>query len=336
MKKSPNEITLIVEYQIGFSNFFFREIESLHRNDSNTKYEKLFDGVILIDSNPKTLEKSSFVKRITEVVKTFSSFHELQHLDASFGQFYVRIRDSSDCHSTQDEKILGEKLGARGRVNFKNPDNIFIAYHGKKLWYLGRQIYQSNQEKLQNRKAGMRPFFSPTSMDPRFARFCINVAEVQDGGTIMDPFCGTGGMLIEAGLLKYNVIGIDISQEMVLGTRLNLKFFGIHDFTVTRANFLELSNAINVDAIVTDLPYGRSSSRAGIETAELFSKLPQKMEQFLKREGCIILVTNTLEYLHNFDELFSILFIIPLTIHRSLTRYYIKMRKKPKESETLK
>ena len=331
LKKSQNKNIFIVEYQIGFSNFFFKEIESFQPREGNTEYEKLFEGVLLLECRPEILEKSSFVKRIAEVVITFDNFNELDALDPSYGQFYVRIRDSSDCHSTPDERLLGEKLGAKGRVNFKNPDNIFIAYHVKNIWYLGRQIYQASYEKLQTRKAGMRPFFSPTSMDPRFARFCINVADVPEGGMIMDPFCGTGGMLIEAGLLKYNVVGIDISQEMVLGTRLNLKFFGIHDYVVTRANFLEYSNSLKVDAIVTDLPYGRSSSRAGIETAELFSKLPQKMYQVLKDDGCLILVTNTTEFIHNFDNLFTILFTLPLTIHRSLTRYYIKMKKNIKD-----
>ncbi len=327
MKKSQNKNGLIVEYQIGFSDFFFKEIESFQKSEKNTKFERLFEGVLLIDCSPKLLERSSFVKRITEIVYTFNNFNEVQPLDASYGQFYLRIRDSSDCHSTPDEKDIGEKLGAKGRVNFKNPDNIFIAYHVEKIWYLSKQIYQASYEKLQTRKAGMRPFFSPTSMDPRFSRFCINVADVPDGGTIMDPFCGTGGMLIEAGLLKYNVIGIDISQEMVIGTRLNLKFFGIHDYIVTRANFLEYSSTLKVDAIVTDLPYGRSSSKAGIETADLFSKLPEKMNEVLKDDGSIILVTNTLEYLHDFDDSFSTLFILPLPIHRSLTRYYIKMKK---------
>ncbi|EQD39020.1 putative RNA methylase domain protein [mine drainage metagenome] len=56
-------------------------------------------------------------------------------------------------------------------------------------------------------------------------------------------------MLIEAGLLNFTVIGIDISQEMVVGSRLNLKFYGIHDYEVMRENFLEYSGELKVDSV---------------------------------------------------------------------------------------
>ena len=74
---------------------------------ANVEYEKLFEGVLLLECRPETLEKSSFVKRIAEVVITFDNFNELEAVDDSYGQFYVRIRDSSDCHSTPDERLLG-------------------------------------------------------------------------------------------------------------------------------------------------------------------------------------------------------------------------------------
>lgn len=327
MKTSQTESILVVEYQIGFSNFFMEELKSLSLGEPDPDFRILFPGVLLIRSHAANVLKSGFVKKITLISSTFESIEQIVPLPQDYGTFYVRIKDSSTCHSSQNEREIGDRLGGKGRVNFKNPDCIINAYHCGEKWYIGREIYRARSEDLQKRKAGMRPFFSPTSMDPRFARFCVNASDTPAGGSVLDPFCGTGGMLIEAGLLNYRVIGIDISQEMVVGSRLNLKFYGIHDYEVMRENFLEYSGELKVDSVVTDLPYGRSSSRAGIEPKTLFSQLPEKIGMVLKDNGTLILVTNTVEFLYEFEKLFNVLFILPLRIHKSLVRYYIKMKK---------
>jgi len=36
---------------------------------------------------------------------------------------------------------------------------------------------------------------------------------------VLDPFCGTGGVLIEAGLIGLEVYGFDIQQSMVEGCK---------------------------------------------------------------------------------------------------------------------
>ncbi len=82
-----------------------------------------------------------------------------------------------------------------------------------------------------------RPFFQPVSLEPRLARLLItlghrsphNSAEggIQGPGeptTVIDPFCGTGGIAIEAMLAGLSVLASDLDPRMVSGTRQNLEW----------------------------------------------------------------------------------------------------------------
>jgi tRNA (guanine10-N2)-dimethyltransferase len=38
----------------------------------------------------------------------------------------------------------------------------------------------------------------------------INLSQVKEGSLLLDPFCGTGTILIEPSYLKINSVGVDI------------------------------------------------------------------------------------------------------------------------------
>ena len=115
-----------------------------------------------------------------------------------------------------------------------------------------------------------RPFFQPGSMDPMLARALVTIAGARPGATVVDPMCGTGGLLIEAGLVGARVLGCDAQHEMVRGTRLNLQHTLDGAATPQRgedgslgvcradARRLPLREG-SADAVVFDAPYGRQS-----------------------------------------------------------------------------
>ena len=76
-----------------------------------------------------------------------------------------------------------------------------------------------------DRKPTDRPFFQPGSMDPLLARAVANLAGARPGATILDPMCGTGGVLVEAGLVGADVLGVDAQAKMARGARENLAAF---------------------------------------------------------------------------------------------------------------
>ncbi|MFB6151591.1 MAG: methyltransferase domain-containing protein [Haloarculaceae archaeon] len=118
----------------------------------------------------------------------------------------------------------------------------------------------------EQRRPTDRPFFQPGSMDPMLARALVNVAGARPGRTVLDPMCGTGGVLIEAGLVGARVVGLDAQRKMVRGTRANLRDALGADgaFDVCRGDARRPPiPADAVDAIVFDAPYGRQSKIEG-------------------------------------------------------------------------
>lgn len=128
-----------------------------------------------------------------------------------------------------------------------------------------------------------KPFFQPGSMDPLLARALANIAGARPGRTLLDPMCGTGGLLAEAGLVGADVVGIDAQWKMVRGARRNLGHYlggggGASGgpggpeaveppggFATCRGDARRLPVAGGpdgdgpVDAVVFDAPYGRQS-----------------------------------------------------------------------------
>lgn len=109
-----------------------------------------------------------------------------------------------------------------------------------------------------------RPFFQPGSMDPSLARALVNLAGAGPGTTVLDPMCGTGGLLLEAGRVGATPVGGDAQRKMVRGTRENFRSlldgpWHVYRGDAARAPFADDS----VDAVVFDVPYGRQSKIEG-------------------------------------------------------------------------
>jgi tRNA (guanine10-N2)-dimethyltransferase len=109
-----------------------------------------------------------------------------------------------------------------------------------------------------------RPFFQPGSMAPMDARALVNIAGAAPGRRILDPMCGTGGTLIEAGLVGADLLGTDAQWKMVRGTKENLDaLVPDADSAVARADATRLPLREGaVDGVVFDAPYGRQSKIA--------------------------------------------------------------------------
>ncbi|MDE1865358.1 MAG: DNA adenine methylase [Candidatus Micrarchaeota archaeon] len=65
-------------------------------------------------------------------------------------------------------------------------------------------------------KVGMLP--------PKLAQIMLNLAKVGPDNTVLDPFCGTGVVLMEAALKGSKLIGSDLNPEMTLYTKDNLEW----------------------------------------------------------------------------------------------------------------
>ncbi len=52
-------------------------------------------------------------------------------------------------------------------------------------------------------------------LPPKLARMMVNIARTDSTSTLLDPFCGSGSILMEAGLLGLQTTGVDINRKAV-------------------------------------------------------------------------------------------------------------------------
>jgi len=107
-----------------------------------------------------------------------------------------------------------------------------------------------------------RPFFQPGSMAPQLARALANLAGARPGRRLLDPMCGTGGLLVEAGLVGARPFGVDARERMARGAAENLRTYADGETLVGDAARLPLRDDA-VDGVVLDVPYGRQSAIRG-------------------------------------------------------------------------
>lgn len=103
-------------------------------------------------------------------------------------------------------------------------------------------------------------------LPPKLAQMMINLAQPPKGATILDPFCGTGVVLMEAALHGYAIEGSDLNQKMIDYSRDNLKWLGeAYHFTpeireLSQADATDHTWRKPIDAVVCETYLGQPLS----------------------------------------------------------------------------
>jgi tRNA (guanine10-N2)-dimethyltransferase len=191
------------------------------------------------------------------------------------GTVAVRARDvraTAGVDTRRAERELGAVLVDRGfAVDLDDPDHELRALFAADTCLVGWLAAESVRD-YGDRRPTDRPFFQPGSMSPLDARALANLAGAAPGRTLLDPMCGTGGVLIEAGLAGARPIGVDAQSKMVRGARRNLRAYldRSGDAALLRGDATRLPTAADAaDGVVFDAPYGRQSKIASHDLADL-------------------------------------------------------------------
>lgn len=100
---------------------------------------------------------------------------------------------------------------------------MFVAHAGRT--YIAQTVSVQDVESYSKRDFGRPKRDAFVGMlPPKLAQMMINLAQPPKGATILDPFCGTGVVLMEAVLHGYAVEGSDLSQKMIDYSRANLQW----------------------------------------------------------------------------------------------------------------
>jgi tRNA (guanine10-N2)-dimethyltransferase len=231
------------------------EIVSLHKLK---KYRLL--GNILVANAPAS-DRLAYTKKTFKLLFECEESKLLKHME----EFdWNKVYEKNYAVRGYEEKRLAKYIWnsvKKPRVNLKNPKTAvhFIKSNDKILCGL---LEWSNNEDYNARKAHLRPGFSPISLHPRLARAMVNLTGARKDDIILDPFCGTGGLLVEAGLMGLKVVGVDIDKDMLSKAEENLKFFKIKAKLILGDS---LTRKKRYRFVVTDLPYGKNSKTSDIK-----------------------------------------------------------------------
>lgn len=189
------------------------------------------------------------------------------------GSFYKMVRDlgitAEAPFAARVKKVAGSAMDTtvpdlergigsiiNGKVSLGNPSCEYRAILSGNRCYFGKVIQHIDRSSYDLRRPGSRAFFHPGVMMPRLARALVNISLVSPGERLLDPFCGTGGIVLEASMVEAESTGTDIDPFMVFGSRKNVPGAEFVRADTTCLPFRDAS----FDAVVTDLPYGQSVS----------------------------------------------------------------------------
>ncbi|MDA4123110.1 MAG: hypothetical protein OK456_08035 [Thaumarchaeota archaeon] len=230
-------------------------------------------GRVLIAStsaDPDTIsERIAFSRRVGVVVPDGDFRGEdLQTLRSRTYRVNIFDLDGGTDHDAAVSEIA-ERIG--GKVSLKNPEVEVTVVRGGRDYVAISKPSLMSQEWVA-RRPRKRPFFHPAAIFPKLSRALVNLTRVRKGEVILDPFCGTGSLLLEAYEIGAVPVDVDIDARMARGALRNMLAFHQRWLGVVRAD-ARVIPLRSVDAIATDVPYGRASSTAGRETRDVIDAL---------------------------------------------------------------
>ena len=238
------------------------------------------------------------------------------------GTFAIRTKRfegmMKDVDSQKLIRDIGGILSKNNDVDLRYPDVIVRMQLCDKVHLFIEEV-AVDRNIMEKRKVGERPFFSPISLHPKYARALINLTGAKRGDTVLDPFCGTGGLVIEAAEMGMKAIASDFDEDMVLGSMENMDFYGLELFDHEVIDIKDIPDRFSdIDIVVTDPPYGRSTKTGGGDALEVHKSAMRAIPGVLRRDGRagIILPYETSDPSMELDSVFR------QHVHGSLSRYY--------------
>ena len=326
----------------------FSEVKSILEAEGFT-YEvlKSFPQVLRVHADPNCLETVQCRASMTRIcgVEVFNCQAEMKEINRNIEEadiashigenesFAVRVKrvrgSSTDIDGGTLEKDLGEKLldKVKGtKVNLKSPQKTFLGLLSGGKFLFGLKKAEIRAKGFVKRGGKGKVFTHPAAMTPKLARCMVNLAQPRRGDLVLDPFCGTGSFLLEAGLIGCRILGFDVLRSMVRGSLRNLFLFDTspEGLAVADARSLPLCDG-TVDCIVTDPPYGTSATTLGLGRREVFEGFLSTAARLVKNGRRICFAAPETVKVREIGERLGFKHVEShfIYIHRSLTREII-------------
>ncbi|KAM3728891.1 tRNA (guanine(10)-N2)-methyltransferase [Dirofilaria immitis] len=188
-----------------------------------------------LDDVTLILSRSVLIKFAIEWMASCNDYNELyanieerrcdiKNYDSTEQSFAIRIRSIGKTNNRIPPQSIIADIGKA--LNFKNspvdlnkPCNIFYVveeYDSKSLQRLhfGKLIGYGQGQLKNDYSLADRCYIGNTTIDPELSFLQTNIAKVDVGSLVLDPFCGTGGLLIAAAHFGAAVLGSEINYQI--------------------------------------------------------------------------------------------------------------------------
>ncbi len=180
-------------------------------------------------------------KKVVFGISSYSSkisFKEIKDLSQEFKDHFLEADRKVRFVLPKKGKVLASSQISSNDLIQKGFEIVFLENQlGKTLGVQDIDGFSSRdyEKPFVNKEMGVLPI--------KLSRMMINLANIKEGETLWDPFCGSGNILLEGLDLGYDVLGSDIDTESLQGTKMNL------DWVKKKFKYTENSHAFYLDVL---------------------------------------------------------------------------------------
>jgi tRNA (guanine10-N2)-dimethyltransferase len=301
-------------------------------------FETTDSAIQFLLSRAATVKEAGYIideSHSKEESMNWVSDDKLLSIISSSETFYITSKSMISERRTKFRKQLTDQLGTRignltgAKVSSKLPDVNILVLLTQNGTLVCKTAISQIRKLLLGKSPSTRPFFHPSMMNAQLARVMCNLAGVMPGDMVIDPFCGSGGILSEIASLGARTIGMDLNWRLIMGAQTNLRAEKYREYSLIQGDARNIPLIPEgCDSIVTDPPYGRASSTRGSAVLRLVTAFLETAPSLLRKNGRLCIggssqmklpeLANTLglECIHH----------IQVRVHRGLVRDIVTLQ----------
>lgn len=246
-----------------------------------------FGGVISIGEVLAEGSEKEILEKLKNKTLYFGNSNKMNYVIHNFDgknfneiSLYLKRRFKEESLKSTQKKLTGILKMQNGKTAPNVASNLIKEQYFVFEKNFGRIIEKYDYDAVEKRDMGKPIRRSELSISPRLAKILINLSQVQEGETLLDPFCGIGVVLQEALLQNIKVIGIDNDKNAINNARMNLKWFNFSEKNYKLINEDSARVGIQkVNAIATEPDLGELHKK--IPTEARANEIIRKFEKMI-------------------------------------------------------